>query len=62
MNCKYNKIFFKEGIVMGKKKKEHVTFDHMADKRIRINKKSFIKTKTNKNQYKLVLNKRDTIL
>lgn len=29
-------------INMSKKKKEHVTFDRMADKRIRINKKAFI--------------------
>ncbi len=27
---------------MGRKKKEHITFDRMADKRFRINKKAYI--------------------
>lgn len=31
-----------EVINLSKKKKEHVTFDRMSDKRIRINKKAFI--------------------
>ncbi|MGE5560974.1 MAG: hypothetical protein ACM3XN_08040 [Chloroflexota bacterium] len=27
---------------MGKKKREHVTFDRMADPRVRVNKKAFV--------------------
>lgn len=54
---------------MGKKKKEHVTFNRMADKRVRVNKKSFISSKDNKNfkyknenQVRLVLNKMNNII
>lgn len=36
-------------MILGKKKKEHVTFDGMVDKPIRINKKSFIDKNMNKN-------------
>lgn len=36
-------------INLGKKKKEHVTFDRMADKRMRINKKAFINELISKN-------------
>ncbi len=36
-------------MILGKKKKEHVTFDRMADKPIRINKKSFIDRNMDKN-------------
>lgn len=44
-------------MILGKKKKEHVTFDRMADKPIRINKKSFIDKNIkykNSNQGKVV--------
>ena len=37
---------------MGKKKKEHITFDRMCDKRVRINEKAFINNKNSKNQNK----------
>lgn len=36
-------------MILGKKKKEHVTFDRMVDKPIKINKKSFIDRNMNKN-------------